>query len=113
MDSKRKAELRQAYKEAVPRSGVLKIHSAATGQTWIDTAANVDAIKNRIWFTLRMGNHPNKSLQQAWNESGPDAMLYEVIEVFKEDVSGYELERLMKERKQHWMDALQAESLNK
>lgn len=113
MDAKRKTELKQAYKSATPRAGVFKIHSSATGQAWVGTAANVDAIKNRIWFTLRMGNHPNKGLQQAWNESGADAMFFEVTETFKEDVTGYELERSMKERKEYWLDELQAESVNR
>ena len=109
MSSDRRAELKRAFKEAVPRKGVFTIRCAATGQTWVDTSVNVDSVKNRIWFSLRMGSHPNKVLQRTWNESGPEAMRFEVVEVFAEDVTSYELERLLKERKQHWLNELQAE----
>lgn len=109
MDSNRKAELKRAYKETVPRKGVFKVHCSATGQTWIDASPNVDRIKNRIWFTLDMGNHPSRGLQEAWNAAGAAAMQFEIVEVFPPDASGYALERLMKERKQHWLEALEAE----
>lgn len=110
MDSKRKADLKRAYKQTVHPKGVFKVSCHATGQTWVDTSTNLESIKNRIWFNLRLGNHANKKLQQAWNESGPEAMEYAIVEVFAEEVSAYALERLMKERKQYWLAALQAES---
>lgn len=109
MDSRRRAVLKRAYKEAVPRKGIFKIRAMVTGQTWVDASTTIDTIQNRIWFTLRLGNHPNRKLQQAWNETGPDAMQFDVVEIFPEEVSGYALERLMKERKQHWLEALEAE----
>lgn len=109
MNAQRKDELKRAYKETVPRKGVFSIRSAATGQTWVDSSATIDTIQNRIWFTLRMGHHPNRGLQQAWTASGPEAMTFAIVEVFPEDATGYALERLMKERKQHWIAALEAE----
>ena len=109
MDNHRKAELKRAYKETVKRKGVFRVHSTATGESWVDTSPDLDSIKNRIWFTLRMGTHPNKKLQQTWNESGAEAMELTVVETFEEDVTGYDLERLMKERKEHWLEELQAE----
>ena len=109
MNANRKDDLKRAYKEAEVRKGVFKIQSTVTGQTWVDSSATVDTVKNRIWFTLRMGTHPHKKLQQAWNASGPEAMEFAVVEVFPEDTSGYALERLMKDRKQHWLAKLDAE----
>ncbi len=109
MNSDRRAELKRAYKEAVPRRGVFAIRCSATGQVWVDASTDVDSLGNRIWFTLRMGSHPNRALQQAWNESGPEAMQYEVVEVFAQDVKAHELERLLKDRKQHWLQELHAE----
>lgn len=109
MDSNRKAELKRTYKETALRKGVFKVYSSKTDQTWVGTSSNVDSFKNRIWFTLKWGNQPNHDLQQAWNEGGSDSIEYEVIEVFKDDVTGYALERLMKERMQHWIEKLGAE----
>ena len=110
MDAHKKAELKRAYKQTLPPKGIYKVHTSVTGQTWVDASTNLDSIKNRIWFSLRLGNHHNKKLQQAWNESGEEAMHYAVVEIFEEEVSGYALERLLKERKQYWLAELQAES---
>jgi hypothetical protein len=110
VDSHRKAELKRAYKQTPQRKGVFKVRCSTSGETWVDTSTNLDSIKNRIWFSLRMGNHHNKKLQQAWNKSGEEAMHYVIVEVFEADVSGYALERLLKERKAYWLEALQAES---
>ncbi len=110
MNSERKTELKRAYKATEPRKGVFAVRSLTSGRTWVDAATNIDTIQNRIWFTLRMGTHPNGELQRTWNQSDPDAMAFDVVEVFDEDVKGYELEALMKERKQHWMQELGAEA---
>jgi hypothetical protein len=110
MDAQRKAEIKRTYKEQTPRKGVFRVDCSATGQTWVDASPTLDSIQNRVWFSLRMGSHHNRALQAAWNEAGPDAMHFEIVEVFPEDASGYTLERLMKERKAHWMDVLQASS---
>ena len=109
MDPKRKAELKRAYKEPPLRKGIFKVQDGKTGQTWVGASTHVDSFKNRIWFTLELGNHPNKEIQRAWNESGPEALSYAIVEVFKDDVTGYELERLMKERERHWIEKLGAE----
>ncbi len=109
MDASRKAEIKRAYKETASRRGIFKVHCAATGQTWVDASPNVDTMKNRVWFTLGMGTHPNRDLQRAWDEGGEAAMAYAVVEVFAADVTGYDLQRMMRERKQHWLEVLQAE----
>ncbi len=110
MDANRKAELKRAYKQTVRPRGIYKIYSSVTGQVWVDASTNLDTIKNRHWFSLRMGNHRNEKLQQAWNESGEQAMHYAIVEVFEEDISGYALESLQKERKEYWLAELQAKS---
>jgi hypothetical protein len=109
MDTRKKAEIKKAYKETPSRRGVFTIRCSATGQTWVDSARNVDTIKNRVWFTLGMGSSPNRQLQQAWNESGADTIEYEIVEVFPDDISDFALEDLLKERKQHWLKELAAE----
>ena len=103
-------KLKRAYKQKVHPKGICKIYSSVTGRVWVDTSTNLDSIKNRHWFSLRMGNHRNKKLQQAWNGSGEQAMHYAVVEVFEEDISGYALECLQKERKKYWLAELRAES---
>ncbi len=109
MDPRRKADLKRAYKEAVRRKGVFKIHCAAGGRTWVGRSVTVDTVKNRIWFTLREGNHPNRELQAAWNAAGgEDAFAFEVVEVLPDELAGLALERRLKEREQHWAEELGA-----
>jgi hypothetical protein len=108
MNPSRKAELKRTYKETPIRKGIFKIVCESTGQTWVDASTSLDSIQNRIWFTLRMGSHRNRDLQGAWNAAGADAMRFEIVEVFPEDVSGFGLENLTKDRKKHWMEALDA-----
>jgi hypothetical protein len=103
MTPQQKALLKREYKEQIRPRGVFRVHSTATGQNWVDASPTLDTIQNRIWFDLRMGSHRNQALQRAWDESGPEAMQFEIVEVFPDDASGYTLDRLMTERKAHWM----------
>jgi hypothetical protein len=108
MNNERKAEIKRAYKETAPRQGIFSITCAATGETWIDASGSIDTIRNRIWFTLGLGSHPNARLQQIWNQEGPDAVEFAIVEVFDADVSGFALDDLKKERRAHWLKQLGA-----
>ena len=108
MDAQQKALLKREYKEQTPRKGVFRVHCTTTGQSWIDASPTIDTIENRVWFDLRMGSHRNRELQRAWSEAGPEAMRFEIVEVFPEAASGYTLDRMMKERKAHWLEEFDA-----
>ena len=86
----------------------IRVDCTATGQTWVDATTTLDTIQNRIWFTLRMGGHRNRELQRVWTAHGPDALSFEVVEVFPTDASTYAVERLLRDRQAHWLDALDA-----
>ncbi|HEX9950854.1 MAG TPA: GIY-YIG nuclease family protein [Rubricoccaceae bacterium] len=103
MNSQQKALLKREYKEQARPRGVFRVYSTVTAQNWVDASPTLDTIQNRVWFDLRMGSHRNRELQRAWNEGGAEAMVFEVVEVFPEEASGYTLGGLMKERKAHWM----------
>ncbi len=109
MDKQQKAELKRAYRERAQRRGVFQVRCAASGEVWVDAAPDLDTIQNRIWFTLRMGSHRNRALQQAWVTHGPEALAYEVVEVLDEDLEGYLLATTMKARRAHWLETLGAQ----
>jgi len=109
MNPSRKAELKRAYKETPLRKGIFKVVCTATGRTWVDASTSLDSIQNRIWFTLRMGSHRNRALQKDWNEAGPEAMSFEIVEVFPDEATGFGLENLTKERRRFWLEELKAE----
>jgi hypothetical protein len=57
-------EATRKFKERKARVGVFAVRCVATARTWVGSARNLDATKNRFWFCLRNGDHPDKLLQQ-------------------------------------------------
>jgi hypothetical protein len=107
---KRKEAIRE-YKERKTSRGIFSVRCAATDETWVDSAPNLDAVQNRIWFSLRHGNHSNKRMQAAWNEHDEQSFQFQIVEKFDEDVSALMLGDLLKKRKHYWMTQLNASTL--
>ena len=66
--------------------------------------------KENRWFTLKwhldMGSYPNAELQKDWNEHGPEAFSYEVLE--QKDAGKVEDIRWeLKKMKKKWLEKLQ------
>jgi len=79
MTSARKAAI-AAYKERKSVAGIFVIRCKATAQTWVGQTPDLQKIQNRIWFTLRQGSHPCRSLQVAWTTHGADGFAFEECE---------------------------------
>ena len=75
----RKALIR-AYKEDHRPMGIYRVRNTASGQALVGASANLPAIFNRHRTQLAMGVHPNHSLQRDWNELGPEAFAFEVLD---------------------------------
>jgi hypothetical protein len=99
-----------AYKERKTPAGVYAVRCPASGQAWVGHAPDVDAIKNRIWFTLRQGGSSYLPLQAACASHGHDALTFEVLERIEED-SAMARARVLKERTAHWRDQLAAAAI--
>lgn len=107
MRNDRKKDLIKAYKEKKASPGIYALRCGA--DVWVAASRNLDAQKNGIWFTLGMGTHPNKAMQAVWNAQGEAAFAYEIVErVEDKDLTPYLLDALLKERLQHWREALGA-----
>ena len=52
----RKEAVRQ-YKEKKPSIGIYAVRCTATGRVWVGSSLNLEATKNRCWFSLRGGMH--------------------------------------------------------
>jgi len=107
----RKALLR-AYKEEKPRPGVYAVRCGRTGQAFVGGTENVATRQNGVWFSLRLGSHPNARLQGAWNAHGETAFAFEVLETI--DAEGLEPKgRALRlaDRRKHWCEALNAVDL--
>lgn len=110
MDNARKKELARAYKEQKVRPGVFAVRCAASGEAWVAQAPDLDKRQSGLWFQLRMGGFPGKSLQQAWNTHGEAAFAFEVLEEVRDENEGM-IPLLLKERETHWRKQLGAAAL--
>jgi hypothetical protein len=98
-----------AYKERKTIAGIYVVRCAASGQAWVGQAPNLETIQNRIWFSLRQGAHPCRSLQAAWKAHGEAGLAFGECERLEDEESAYVRNALLKERLLHWRDELKAE----
>ena len=110
MSIDRKAAI-AAYKERKTVAGIYVVRCAASGETWVGQAPNLETIQNRTWFTLRQGGHPCRSLQAAWNAHGEAGLMFGECERLEDEESGYVRNALLRERGAHWRAKLKAEAI--
>ncbi|KRR01907.1 hypothetical protein CQ12_27045 [Bradyrhizobium jicamae] len=110
MTSARKAAI-AAYKERKTFAGIFLIRCKATAETWVGQTPNLEKIQNRIWFSLRQGSHPCRSLQTAWTAHGVDSFTFAECERLEEEETPYVRDGLLKERAVHWRETLNAEAV--
>lgn len=75
----RRALLRQ-YKESRRPAGVFVIRNRANGRVFMDASLDIDGLMNRHRFTLELGSHRNRLLQQDWRAHGVAGFDFEVID---------------------------------
>ena len=110
MSIDRKAAI-AAYKERKTIAGIYVIRCAASGEAWVGQAPNLETIQNRIWFTLRQGGHPGRSLQAAWNAHGEAGLTFGECERLEDEESAYVRNAMLKEREAYWRAELKAEAI--
>jgi hypothetical protein len=102
----RKERLRE-YRETPRPAGVYRIRNTATGRSLIGSTPNVAGILNRSRFQLKNGSHPDRELQRDWNELGPDAFEFEVLDRLEpKDEPGYDPGEDLAVLKKMWLDKL-------
>ncbi len=99
-----------AYKERKTTAGIYAVRCAATGQAWVGQPPNLESIANRLWFTLRMGNNPCRSLQDAWTAGNGKDFTCGPLERIEEDTP-FARDALLKARVAHWRAELGALSV--
>ncbi len=107
----RKALIRD-YRENPPPAGIFQVKNIVTGKLLVGPAPNLPGMLNRQRFQLEMGSHPDKELQAHWNELGPDAFEFSVLDELQpaEDPTidpAEELDVLL----QMWLDKLEGTQL--
>lgn len=98
MQTDRRKELRDAYKSRRPDMGVVELRCTATGERFLGITRDAAKELNSLRAKLNGGGHPNRSLQQLWNERGEDGFEFSVADTLEyespEDVSADDLQAL-------------------
>ena len=111
MDPNARKEASRKFKERKPPCGVFAVRSTATGQVWVGSFTNLEAMRNRLWFSLAQGGHRDRTLQDEWNAHGEATFQYEIIEKFDDEMCAIEVSDRLKDRKHHWAAQLGARML--
>jgi hypothetical protein len=80
MDSMRKKELKDSYKEVITWYGVIKLTNTENGKLFVCSFSNVKNKEQYLRDQLADGRHPNAALQADWKLFGSGAFAYELLE---------------------------------
>ncbi|MGC4018549.1 MAG: GIY-YIG nuclease family protein [Muricomes sp.] len=83
MDRKRKKELILEYKNRHPEMGVISYRCKSTGESFLGISKDTKTAFNSSDFQLSLGKHPNKYLQELWNQYGEGDFERLVLKVLK------------------------------
>ncbi|HJV42320.1 GIY-YIG nuclease family protein [Caulobacter sp.] len=109
--SGRKALLR-AYKERKVEAGIYAVRCSSTNEVWIGATPDLATRQSGVWFSLRQGSHREPALQSAWNAHGAEAFVFEPVEIVDaEGLDRFGRDSRLKERRKHWIEALNARGL--
>ena len=105
-DKDRKA-IKQAYKQARHAMGIFRVRNLVNGRSFVGSTANLPAMLNRQRAQLSMGRHPNRALQKDWDELGPDAFEFDVVdELIPRDQPNYDPTADLQALEELWLDRL-------
>lgn len=73
-------EAKRQYKDMNHPMGVFRVLNTTSGKSFVGASVNLPAALNGQQARLRFGAHPSRALQKDWNEQGPDAFQFEVLD---------------------------------
>lgn len=85
MDKKVRKELVNEWKNRHPEMGIISFQCKETGETFLGISKDTKADYNSNRFKLLMGGHPNKRMQEIWNQYGEGCFEYAVMKILEYD----------------------------
>jgi hypothetical protein len=102
-----KKDLKREYKERKKPAGVFQVRNTVNSKVLIGSSLNLEGLLNSQKFKLSIGGHPNKELQEEWNEYGSDKFIFEILEVVQEnDDPNFNLKEELTLLEQIWFEKL-------
>ena len=92
--SESRKEIIRRFKERKPDVGIYALRCTATGHVWVGATKNLEATRNRCWFSLRNGLDLDRSLQDEWTAHGETAFQYEILDRLEKDLHPLEVDDL-------------------
>jgi hypothetical protein len=111
MDREARKAAVAAYKQRKAAYGVFAVICTATGEAWVGQSRYLDAQQNGLWFGLRHGNSPHRSLQAAWKLHGQSDFRFEELERLRDDFPSLARSDEIKRRQAIWAARLHAIAL--
>ena len=108
VNAKTRKELNREYVERVKPAGIYQVKNTLNGKMLLGSSINLGGPLNRHKFMLKIGGHTNKALQNDWNEFGPDAFVFEILEeVDMKDDPNFNLQDELTLLEMIWLEKLQ------
>jgi len=102
-----KKDIKREYKERKKPAGVFQVRNTVNSKVLIGSSLNLEGILNSQKFKLSIGGHPNKELQEEWNEYGSDKFSFEILEVIQDnDDPNFNLTDELTLLEQIWLEKL-------
>ena len=103
-DNKR---LKEAYRMTRRALGVFVIRNLENDKLFLAGGLEIKGIMNRHKFQLEAGGHPNKQLQQDWNELGAEKFAFEILDQIEpRDDPSYDRRRELAFLEEMWLEKL-------
>ena len=99
------------YKDRETIAGVFAVICSATGRAWVGQSRHIDTQQNGLWFALKMGGSPYRSLQTEWTAHGGDSFRFEQLDRLPPDLTDMARKDELKKRAALWAARLEAELL--
>lgn len=103
-----RAELKREYKEMPKEAGVFQIRNTVNGRVYLGSSLNLHGPLNKHRFMLAHGMHDVPLLQKEWHAFGPDAFVFEVVQVVEpRETPGFRIEDELELLEEIWLEKLQ------
>jgi len=88
---------------------VYRVRNTVNGRSLVGASPNLPGILNRQRFQLARGSHPDIALQKDWNELGPGAFTFEILDQLEPSSEpGYEPAEDLRVLLQMWLEKIRA-----
>lgn len=111
MEAGQKRAAAAAFKERKSAPGIYALRCEPSGECWVGRAADLETIRNRLAFAIRMGTSPHRSLQAAARAHGEKAFAFEELERIADDLSPELRDLRLKKRLEYWRETLGAQAI--